>query len=98
MNEPNPREILDQSELLMTLSEIEVAFAGFTGVMVVLGRRSSETWSIQEHNTIRTLLHTSVGSTILALLPVVLEGYLSSPALLWRLLLRGLLLVVIGED
>ena len=75
---------MDQAENLRTLSEVAVAFVGFTGVVTVLGRRSSRPWSLREFNTIRTLLHTSVGATLFGFLPTILEPYIASETALWR--------------
>ena len=75
---------MDQAENLRTLAEVAVAFAGFTGIVAVLGKRSSNPWSSAELNTIRTLLHTSIGATLFALLPGVLGPYVESSDLVWR--------------
>ncbi len=75
---------MDQAENLRTLSEVAVAFAGFTGVVAVLGRRSARPWSFAEFNTIRTLLHTSVGVTLFAFLPSIAAPYVETADTLWR--------------
>jgi ABC-type transport system involved in cytochrome c biogenesis permease subunit len=65
---------LDQLENLRTIAEVATAFAGFTGVVIILGHRSSGSWSASEHSTIRILLEASIGTVFFALLPAISRG------------------------
>jgi len=75
---------LDQAENLRTIAEIATAFAGFTGVVLILGQRSTGTWSAAEASTIRVLLESSIGAVFFALLPIIILPSCSSPISGWR--------------
>jgi hypothetical protein len=75
---------LDQLENLRTIAEVATTFAGFTGIVVVLGHRSSGAWSASERSTIRILLETSIGTVLFALLPPIILESFSSPFTGWR--------------
>ena len=75
---------MDEADLLQTLAEVGVAIAGFTGVVVVLGRRARGDWSPPEIQWLHMLLLSSLCVVFFALLPVVLENAGLAPALVWR--------------
>jgi hypothetical protein len=75
---------MDQFENLRTIAEVATAFAGFTGIVIVLGHRSSGAWSASERSTIRILLETSIGTVLFALLPAIILRGFSSPFTGWR--------------
>jgi hypothetical protein len=75
---------MDQLENLRTIAEVATAFAGFTGIVVVLGHRTSGAWSTSERSTIRILLETSIGTVLFALLPAIVVQSFSSPFTGWR--------------
>jgi len=70
-------------ENLRTIAEVATAFAGFTGVVIVLGRRSAGGWTPAESSTIRILLEASIGVVFLGLLPPALVLNLSASTT-WR--------------
>ena len=74
---------MNESELLQTFAEVGVAITGFTGVVFVLGGRAAGEWSRAEKIHFRILLGCSVYLVLFALLPVVLESYLST-GVAWR--------------
>ena len=82
---------MEGTDALLTIAEVATAFAGFTGVVIVLGRRSAGTWSDAERSSIRILLEASIGVVFFALLPTVFVLNLSTPTT-WRLA-AGLLTV-----
>ncbi len=75
---------MDQAETLRTLAETGVAFTGFTGVVAILGDRSSRPWVTAEITTIRGLFHASAEAALLPFLPLPLERFLTSGELTWR--------------
>lgn len=75
---------MDQAENLRTIAEIAAAFAGFTGVVLILGQRSVGTWSPAEASTIRVLLESSIGAVFFALLPNIILPAFVSPITTWR--------------
>lgn len=74
---------MSDSDTLQTLAEVGVALAGFTGVVFVLGRRATGEWSRVEKLWFHILLSSSAHVVFFALLPVVLESYLSTSTA-WR--------------
>jgi len=74
-----------EADLLQTLAEVGVAIAGFTGVVVVLGRRARGDWSPPEIQWLHMLLLSSLSVVFFALLPVVLENAGLLPSGVWRL-------------
>ena len=74
---------MSESDILQTFAEVGVAIAGFTGVVFVLGSRAAGEWSRTERMWFSILLDSSVRVIFYALLPVVLESYLSTSTA-WR--------------
>ena len=74
---------MSESDILQTFAEVGVALAGFTGVVFILGNRAAGEWSRAERMWFRILLDSSVIVVFFALLPVVLESYLSTSTA-WR--------------
>ncbi len=75
---------MDHFENLRTIAEVATAFAGFTGVVIILGHRSAGAWSDAEQSTIRILLEAAIGVVFFALLPTVFALNLAIPTT-WRL-------------
>jgi hypothetical protein len=70
---------------LRTIAEVATAFAGFTGVVIVLGHRSAGIWSAGEESTIRVLLETSLGAVFFALIPSIIVSSFPTPITAWRM-------------
>jgi hypothetical protein len=75
---------VDHRDTLLTLAEIAVALAGFTGIVGVLGQkgggRSRElTWL-----RLRTMLEVALRNAAFALLPLPFLGLASSETVVWR--------------
>lgn len=75
---------MDHFENLRTIAEVATAFAGFTGVVIVLGHRSAGAWSAAERSTIRNLLEAAIGVVFFALLPAAVALNLAISTT-WRL-------------
>jgi len=65
---------VEQAETLRTIAEVATAFAGFSGVVVVLGRRTEREWSYVETATISLLLLYSLGVVLFAFVPLLVEA------------------------
>ncbi len=74
---------MSESDILQTFAEVGVAMAGFTGVVFVLGNRATGEWSRVEKLWFHILLSSSAHVVAFALLPLVLESYLSTSTA-WR--------------
>jgi hypothetical protein len=60
---------MDHEDILLTLAEVSVALAGFSGVVAVFGRRDPGTWSFADRFRFFALVHTSLSSLLLCILP-----------------------------
>jgi hypothetical protein len=65
---------VEQAETLRTIAEVATAFAGFSGVVVVLGNRANREWSLEDTITISLLLLCSLGVVFFALAPLLVEA------------------------
>jgi hypothetical protein len=65
---------VEQAETLRTIAEVATAFAGFSGVLVVLGRRTEREWAYAETMSITLLLLYSLGAVLFAFVPLLVEA------------------------
>jgi hypothetical protein len=72
-------------DLLQTLAELFIALVGFTGIVAVLGRRVHGEWSPIERARLESLLTSSVGGVVLALVPVVVALAGVAEGRIWRI-------------
>lgn len=92
----------DPFDALFTVAEVAIALAGFSGVVAILGQRSSGEWSEPDWLRFAMLLAFSFGAVLFSLLPtLVLALGASEPAawgissgLLFVFLVTGYVIVV----
>jgi hypothetical protein len=75
----------DPVETLMILVEASVAMAGFSGVVVVFGRRAEREWSPIERHRLANLLSASFAVLFLSLAALVLLHAGTDPTTTWRI-------------
>jgi hypothetical protein len=75
---------MDHSEVLLTLCEVSVAFAGFSGVVAVFGRLDIRDWSVGDRYRFYALVETSLAGAFLSLLPFGLFAVQLPPEFIWR--------------
>ncbi len=75
---------MERHEILHTLAEVATAFAGFTGIVVVLGRRSIGEWRSNEKTIVSVLLASSLGVALFAFVPDLGSAAQLSPSTTWR--------------
>ncbi len=75
---------MERYEILHTLAEVATAFAGFTGIVVVLGRRSIGEWRSNEKTIVSVLLASSLGVVLFAFVPDLGSAAQLSPSTTWR--------------
>ena len=63
---------MEGSDVLIVIAEIAVGLAGFSGVVVTLGRRSSGPWQKDEKLRFNQLLGFALGCAFFAILPLAL--------------------------
>ncbi len=74
---------MNPSETLSTIAELALGLAGFTGVLVVLGRQPGR-FSPAEGFRLAVLLVASLSALFLSLVPLVLHDFGLAGAPLWR--------------
>jgi hypothetical protein len=85
------REMNDHSELLLTMAEVAVAFAGFASITVLFRGRSGGKWAIPDVFRYGAMLRGSLCACLLSLLPVALFRAGVSEPWTWSLTSVGLL-------
>jgi len=76
--------IVDHGDLLLTLAEISVAFAGFSGVVAVFGRRDPSSWSFADRFRFFSLVESSLSLLLLCILPFGLFSFHITDESVWR--------------
>jgi hypothetical protein len=76
---------LQESELLVTASQVAIGLAGFSGVAGVLGDRIGRAIPAVQGALLRTMIETSLLAAGFSLLPIVLLHVGCGPQGLWRL-------------
>ena len=76
---------MQAEDVLITLAQIAAAFAGFSGIVAALGARSIGDLSIATRFRFANLLVMSVGSSLFALVPVVLVVAGAGMPFVWAL-------------
>ena len=76
---------MDFPEVLIGLTEIAVALAGFTGVVVVFGSRSAGSWLPGDRLRMGFMLEASLTAGGFSLLALVLYSSLNSAADVWAI-------------
>ena len=69
--------------ILEVIAELGIAVLGFSGIVVVLGRRSSGDWSDLDHFRFNALLRSASGVVVLSLLPFPLVSAGATEAQVW---------------
>jgi hypothetical protein len=73
---------LQGAGILQLIAEVAVALAGFSGVVVALGRRSGGAWASSDKTRLRTMLDLSFLAAFLAIMPFILfHGGLESSSI-----------------
>ncbi len=80
---------MDPHDILTTMAEIAIALAGFSGIVAVLGRHASGSWSEEDRLRLGILLQTSFGAVCWSLAPLLLFSAEASPQLTWLLTSGG---------
>ena len=85
---------MDHRDTLLTLAEIAVALAGFTGLVSVIGHRHDDASRRVDWFRLRMMLEVSLRNAAFALLPLPLLDVVSSESTIWRLA-SGIYLVTV---
>jgi peptidoglycan/LPS O-acetylase OafA/YrhL len=70
---------------LLSIAEIAIGLAGFSGLVAAFGQRPGHSWKDDQKTRIVLLVILSFAMIIAAILPFALSGISDSPALIWGL-------------
>ncbi len=87
---------MQHSELLSTLAEVSIVFAGFTGVVGMLGFRSDNQRILGQMYQLGAMIGFSLIAAIFSLVPMLLSAVGLSDAAVWRSSSLGLLAALLG--
>lgn len=87
---------MPESDILLTIAEVAVAFAGFASLVGVLGQRSSADDPRVMGVRMRAMLLSSLMVVGFSILPILLAAYGASPDLIWSASNLVLLAVTAG--
>ena len=73
--------MIEQADTLVTIAEVAVGLAGFSGIIVAIGR---EHWSESDVLSIWALLQASFGCVVLSFVPSLLAELIADEVLLWK--------------
>ncbi len=90
--------MVEPAETLILLVEAAVALAGFSGVVVVFGRRSAGEWSELERTRLINLLVSSFSVLFLSLAALLLLHARVAPAITWRIGSGAILLLIVYQS
>ncbi len=76
---------MEHHDILRTLAEVATAFAGFTGIVVVLGGRARGNWRTNDTIALLTLLAASLGVVFFGFVPDLALAAHLEPSQAWRL-------------
>jgi len=76
---------MEYSDVFLTLAEVSVAFAGFSGIVAVFGRRDPGRWSLGDRYRFLSLVETSLVAAFLSLIPFGCAAMRLSPEFVWTL-------------
>ena len=85
---------MQDTDLLLAIAEVAVAFAGFASLVSILGRRSSRDSPVVQAARLRGLIISSLVVVAFAFFPFVPYHFGSSPLAVWRI--SSAFLVVAG--
>ena len=74
---------MNGSDVLTILAEVFVAFAGFTGIVATLGKRSEGKWRPVDVIRFRALLEASLAGLVLCVLPFGFHHFAVAEAITW---------------
>jgi len=75
---------VEHRDTLLTLAEIAVALAGFTGIVGVLGRRAQDPTRAISWLRLRAMLEVALRNAAFAVLPIPFLGLVPSETIVWR--------------
>ena len=75
---------MQHSDILLTISEIAVTFAGFAGIVILFLRRDAGTWVAADVSRFSTMIAFALGALVFSLLPFLFLSAQMSETTTWR--------------
>lgn len=75
---------MNHTDTLLTLAQLSLGLAGFSGIIVALRQRGLEQWPRHELVRFRYMLELAVFSILFELLPLLISSWGVRPELTWR--------------
>ena len=93
---------MEPTDVLATIAELAVAFAGFSGIVAALGRREQGVVFPEDRVRLAVLIGSSLSTTAFALLPFALWEVAGTPERVWAFssaiyIPYGLTIMLVGE-
>ncbi len=76
---------MEWADLLLTIAEVSIAFAGFASIVAVLGRRDGGGWPTEDVDRFWVMIEYSLGALFFALIPFALFHLGVREPALWKL-------------
>ena len=76
---------MEPTDVLASVAELAVAFAGFSGIVAALGRRDEGAVFPEDRIRLAVLIGASLSTAAFALLPLALWEVVDSPARVWSI-------------
>ncbi len=89
----SPIRRVHNTDALLTIAEISIAFAGSTSIAVLFRRRSGR-WSPQDAFRFQAMLATSFGALLFSVLPIVVHSYGVTESASWGISSVALLVAI----
>ena len=84
-------------EVLLTIAEVAIAFAGFSGLVAIFGSRAAGRWSRSDRYRLALMLETSLAAILFAFLPFSLRYLNVEGSVLWTVSSGGLATFLLVE-
>ena len=78
-------EIATYKDVLLTLAQIAITLIGFSGIVVIFGKRSEAQWTPEESLQLYALIAPSFIVLVGAFIPILISTVIENPSLIWRI-------------
>lgn len=74
---------MEGSDVLLAISEVAIAFAGFTSIVAVLGRRGAGIWAAEDSLRLWLMIESSLATLFFSLVPFAFHHLGTENATIW---------------
>ncbi len=87
----------DETDVLFSLAQVAVAFAGFSAIVVLFGRRDSGRWRRDQADRFHGMVVHAMVAVLFCLLPLLIGVFTPDRALIWNLASALLGIEIVGH-